>query len=326
MVLEEQPPLAIPVPTQGMPKAAGFVVESGQTRSISPGPRGVMTVRGNGTLNLASEGLYVLDGLILESGFVSTRVTSSSTSKRAGSLSRAPRSSCGGRSWGPKGTCSSASRSPAPCPSGRHSPEPCGRPTPKLPSRIRPCRRISSGRSSPGVLSFTRAYSGSTCHLHGSGYRRVSRIRPAQGRAQPMARLKRSLGLAILMVAGLGCGSEPECLAACENSVTFELMRPVSGRLVRIALEPGESFTCTRRESGPTQYECSPWTGGTSMEVGPDASIWSITWDHVSPGSYRFQIEVDGALEVDQALTHAPRKAETLCGVTCKESVRVSVP
>jgi hypothetical protein len=62
------------------------------------------------------------------------------------------------------------------------------------------------------------------------------------------------------------------------------------------------------------------------MEVGPDASIRSVTWEHVASGSYRFQIEVDGAVEIDEALTHAPKEAETLCGVTCNESVRVSVP
>ena len=69
MIFENQPTLTTPVPTNPSARQGGFVVESGE-RIIEPGIRGVVTVRANATLSLNGGGLYVFDGLILESGSV----------------------------------------------------------------------------------------------------------------------------------------------------------------------------------------------------------------------------------------------------------------
>ena len=132
--------------------------------------------------------------------------------------------------------------------------------------------------------------------------------------------------LAVAALTPSAC-SGGNCGAAClDGTITFALTTPLRGQRLAISVAPPTAAAITidcRPADGSTG--CTPASSAIVPLFDGQGSLQSFEMPFFGVGSYRAQVEVDGAPKVDQMFQYDLGPVAGVCGTSCYRSTTFEI-
>jgi len=101
--------------------------------------------------------------------------------------------------------------------------------------------------------------------------------------------------LALTACSGEDTRTHEQCLVSCENSVTFTLAKPLSGREIEITVgEPDGSVQHVDCQPGDGSIACIPVVSPVKLTFDAAGALQSLKITSAPAGTFAVQIVVDG--------------------------------